>query len=696
MDPYLARFAFFWYNDEEIFHDTQEEIDEKVRCYARQGLTHLITFSCTHFRWSFQSYWGLLNECLARIVRSAHKNGLKVIEHHSAELSHLADTPEQRERLKRILSFRKSSLDSWKGLTEYLQDRSSDARKWEQIDGKTGKPYINTYMGTGKCYNDPEYRKAYLTYLESVYSTGVDGIMTDDVQYYCFCACPHCRKLFREKYGHTLPSPEKWAEWFGNMKDPSFVDFLRFRLDSTHDFHVMVKEQYDRLGLKMLRPNYHSFAFSDDAQACGIDELPEMHWYFQECALSCVTRYSFLKSAGEQKHRAMVAKARKIPHGILNYAYDRDELVFSWGVAMLSGAFYINTPEGGEMVDETSIRAFERKHASRLFHCEEFAPAGFLHSQKNRRFSPGYNMSRMEAWLQMCILKNVPSVLVNVDDPGSWRKCSLLCVNEVHMLSDPEICSLKQYVEEGGVLVLSGQCGTQKETVLPRTKEELEAVWGFSFAARNGTGPALIPHGKGKFCIVPDDFGYPLEKEDIQKMFGTNHMDFPFQNAYYELMRNAPFVTADPHRREEKRESVITERWKGLLKSAPEVVQLFRTLAPPAFTAELPEGILAAPYRSTEEKSITVRLLNTTDALLVKDPGNFVTKADRIEWKKWQGPDGVFTFRLSPGEAVRKGFFTDLSGKEIPLSCTSPGDGLWKIVLPAGLLEDFGCVVLEV
>ena len=39
MDPFEARFTFFWYNDREIFHDSQEEMDAKIRKVAEQGIT---------------------------------------------------------------------------------------------------------------------------------------------------------------------------------------------------------------------------------------------------------------------------------------------------------------------------------------------------------------------------------------------------------------------------------------------------------------------------------------------------------------------------------------------------------------------------------------------------------------------------------------------------------------------------------
>ena len=699
MDPYLVRFAFFWYNDAEIFHDSEEDIERKIKLYADQGITHLITFSCTHFRWSFQPYWGLLNECLAKIVRAAHKYGLKVVEHHSSELTHQADTPEQVEFLRNLLKFRKSSLESWPELLPYLRDKNSDANKWVQINEKTGQSNINRYQGVGKCYNNPEYREKYLKYLESVYATGVDGIMTDDVQYYCYCTCEYCRKGFKEKYGHTLPPPEKWDEWMNTPQNREFADLLRFRHDSTRSFHVMVKEHYDKLGLKLLRPNYHSFAFSPDTQSCGIDRLPEMHWYFQECALSCLIRFSFLKSACEQKHRVMIAKEKNIPHGILNYAYTRDELVFSWGVAMLSGSFYTNTPEGGNMVDESVIRSFEKKYASSLFHCEALSPVGFLHSFENRSYSPGYIMSRMEAWVQMCILRNTPCAMVNTEHPEHWKRCPIICVNEIHMLSDEDIANLKNYVKDGGNLVITGQSGIQDKDNHIRTKEEMDAVWGISFEARHASKPEITPYGKGKFCIVPDSFAYPLDEKDIASMFKADCAKYNFNSEQlpYLLTRHAPFVIVAPDPPGLQRESNITELYHGLMDRSPELMELFNTLSPAVFSTELPEGIIASPCCSRQEKSITIRLLNTTDALIVNNKDNIISRKDTVVWKKWQGGDGRITITMAKDEKIAEAIYSDLSLQERSLICELKDKerNTWEIILPAGLLEDFGYITLS-
>ena len=70
-----ARFGFFWYNDEEIFNDSDDDLDRKAKAFADAGINIVITFSCTHFRWSFTRYWPILTEILHRIVKACHRYG---------------------------------------------------------------------------------------------------------------------------------------------------------------------------------------------------------------------------------------------------------------------------------------------------------------------------------------------------------------------------------------------------------------------------------------------------------------------------------------------------------------------------------------------------------------------------------------------------------------------------------------------
>ena len=231
-DPWDTRFGFFWYNDEEIFHDSQADLNRKAEIMADAGINHVITFSCTHFRWSFRRYWPLLNETLRKIVHACHQHGIYVTEHHSSHLTFNPKNEADEYHMDRILRVRKSTRNSWPKLRE---DCDADPiiidgvhlSELRQIDGRTGRPVFTGYHGHAMCFNNPFYRKAYFQYLESVYATGVDGIMTDDVQWFAIewsrgshaCTCPYCQQKFLEKTGYTLPKPDEWNTFFWNYDE---------------------------------------------------------------------------------------------------------------------------------------------------------------------------------------------------------------------------------------------------------------------------------------------------------------------------------------------------------------------------------------------------------------------------------------------------------------------------------------------
>ena len=214
------RYAWIWYNKEEIFDYTEDMMREKVRPFAQAGINILIGFSCTHFRWSFYRYWDKITACIKMLASVCHEFGIKYIEHHSSQLTFNPQTPEDMEWLER--TYIKGEHEAWSGVLEDTVDFDVDGvpvSSFRQISGKSGKYGITTYHGYGMCYNNPDYKKAYFRYLETLYEAGIDGIMTDDIQYFgndgmgwkAFnaCTCVHCRKKFREKTGYEIPSPEE-------------------------------------------------------------------------------------------------------------------------------------------------------------------------------------------------------------------------------------------------------------------------------------------------------------------------------------------------------------------------------------------------------------------------------------------------------------------------------------------------------
>ena len=287
-DPCDTRFAFFWYNDQEIFHDTDADLARKVEAFAEVGINHVITFSATHFRWSFRRHWDLLTETLARVVDACHAAGIRVTEHHSSHLTHNPVDEAGERQLAERLRRRGSRLESWPHLREDCDaDPVIDGvplSSWRQIDGRTGRwarsayPGRYDYQGWTFCFNNPHYRRAYLAYLEQLYATGIDGIMTDDVEWFGAghaCACATCRALFREQTGHDLPEPgPAWERWHGDHADPAYVAWLRFRTSTTTAFHQAVKEHYTGLGIRPLRPNYSERVLHRDPHGVSLETCP--------------------------------------------------------------------------------------------------------------------------------------------------------------------------------------------------------------------------------------------------------------------------------------------------------------------------------------------------------------------------------------------------------------------------------------
>ena len=85
--PWEQGFCWYWCNDNEIFFYTEEDFERHVKKLAESGITVIMTFSLTHFRMAYYPYWEEINRSLEKLVRVAHKWGIRVVEHHSASLA---------------------------------------------------------------------------------------------------------------------------------------------------------------------------------------------------------------------------------------------------------------------------------------------------------------------------------------------------------------------------------------------------------------------------------------------------------------------------------------------------------------------------------------------------------------------------------------------------------------------------------
>lgn len=510
MKAWDAKFGFYWYNDEEIFHFTAEDFDAKARGFADVGINTVITFSCTHFRWSFKQHWDKINKCLANIVQSCNKYGIRVVEHHSSHLTYDPLDQDDWDYMEQVLNKRKSEIDSWKGLRKFVNpDNVNGLEKYRQIDGRTGKWARSNYKGWCMCFNNPDYKKDYLEYLEIMYKeTGIDGIMCDDVQYFAYghaCACEFCRKKFTAQYGYELPEPGMdWNTFFGDYDNPEYLAWEKFRRQSTLEFQEKVNIHFENLGLKMLRPNYVSANLILNWTGYPFEEALHLwDWVFQENCYSYVIKHSWLHFVAESLHRYNMGRIKDIPSMSMFYPDRYDTYYFSWALSMAWGQLFTGTPEGEDMSSlEKEFRDFEKKHKSLLLNQKKKADITIYWSYKTANYCDPEKCNHINAvnsWAQALVMAGY-----SVDMIFAWEKeidpniHSCLIVPDVMMMDDEEFTKLNKFAQSGGTVIYTGTPGLKKVDGNYRTKQEQLKLLNLGIAVKKDRWSTQFKKGSGK------------------------------------------------------------------------------------------------------------------------------------------------------------------------------------------------------
>ncbi len=247
MAPKPERLATWWLRWEDLNWpslDNMDKIKRRADALAEANATGAVIFG-THFRWDYLPYFTILHDYLGAVAQALHDRGLKLIDHHSVNLVHRYDTPEEMRHV--ILhsgphlpfSPSREAAACW----EYQGQKLND---WRMMDVVTGDVlYFPQYAAEGFCHRNPDFIKAYIHYAKKlVEDTGIDGLMADDTVHYRHmrsCGCAHCRAALRQKAGIDLPPVEDQSFW-GNWENPAWRDWVDLRFESNAIFQTALKE----------------------------------------------------------------------------------------------------------------------------------------------------------------------------------------------------------------------------------------------------------------------------------------------------------------------------------------------------------------------------------------------------------------------------------------------------------------------
>lgn len=494
LKPWEQAIAYFWYNDAEIFSFTQEDFDKRAKDFADRGVTFVETFSFTHFRLGFYPYWKEITECIRKIVLACHKYGIRVVEHHSSHLTHYLRTKEGWDRFgESMLSYAngEGSYDNWYKTLQFLTAdfmiEGKDIRTFVQIDGRTGEPAENRYGAYSMCFNNPDYREVYFNYLKDVVATGIDGIMNDDIQFFGernACTCQHCRKLFHEQTGYTLPDPENWDSFFDNYDDPAYIAWKKFKFDSTARMYYDLTALYEELGVKLIRPNYSSDILKHNPTCYSFDRCTAL-WDIieQENCFSAVMKESYMDFYTEAVHRYAAGRRHGVPSMSMFYPDRKDSTYFAWALSRSWGQLYSGTCEGYDITEfEKPYRDFEKKYVDYYTAPDKIADVSFYLSLKTRDFIADafsrYTRKSMAGMQAAYAAGLCVDMVMEEDSLEELCRHKVIVASHIPMMCDDELEKLSAYVQQGGTLIILGDFAIRNENGSLRSMQQVEKILG--------------------------------------------------------------------------------------------------------------------------------------------------------------------------------------------------------------------------
>jgi len=473
------RYAWYHFNYNEVFNYTDEDFEREAAAYKERGITTLITFGGTHFVFSYEPYWEDIFACVGRIVRAFHKYGIKVIEHRSYSLAgHLVSEADWEAS---------KNYHPWPGMKEHVFSNyllhGVPVESMAQVDGRTGLPQICCYRSYCLCPNNPDYKALLQYFAGRMFDLGVDGMMNDDIEYHPnACACEHCRKKFKEETGYDLPTPEHWDEFYENYDNPAYIAWKQFKVrSSTQCLDEIVALERAKGLPKLLRPVYACTVLPQNVRN-SIYETGLRHFtnYFQENFRPGVVRYCYPHLMAESLDRYARAERFGIPSMSLFYPYTTPLIYFSWALSHTWGQMYTGTVHDADITaQERPYREFETKYQDWLGASKKCADLAVYQSLLTREGRP---RGGAHPTINLMTASNFSGLMTDMvfddDTVETLSRYPVIALNCVSMMTDEHIAKLRAYAENGGTLLLIGDCGAYNEKVEKRTPADVMAMFG--------------------------------------------------------------------------------------------------------------------------------------------------------------------------------------------------------------------------
>jgi hypothetical protein len=398
---------------------------------------------------------------MGTITRACHKHGIKVVAHLTACIGQPEDYYQQ-----------------------YPDHVAIEV-------GTDEKAYFKRYFGYALCLNNPGFLATYSRRLNEVLkAVPLDGLMVDEV---CimpptgnFCGCIHCQDLFKKEYGYDIPSPSEAGVW-KNWSDPRWRAWQAFRIKSVGRFQGWLRKHLDAYGSGKLYTNcYCNPLIAHNTMLIGVcfETLrKEMNIGFYEC--EPLTVYSWRHAMAEGRYARGFG-----PTFFLSYSKSVSQQFFSWAFSLCNGFKTFLWPEFNQ--NRILPLNWEKKWEDILLGQDDLCDVAILFSSPTATLLGKYSdcMTEYTGWAEALIEEHIPfrTVIASRMNSGMLRKYSLVILPDVACLSESEMQILRNYVNEGGTLIVTDESSLYDGTGAKRSNFGLSDVFGVTYQGSMPSG----------------------------------------------------------------------------------------------------------------------------------------------------------------------------------------------------------------
>ena len=485
----LASWWILW--DDLLFPETgiEEKIVQRAKKFRDAGIDTVVIFGC-HFRWDHIYNWERFHQLLKFIVETCHQEGIKVFDHHSANLTHRVNSLDDYRKVNRKNRHHVPFFPS----REFADTITFDGHKLNDFRMKSvqdDKPcYLDAYNAEVFCMNNTNFVNAYKKYIEKLLETGIDGLMCDDIVYYPGwdgCGCKYCREKFKDQYGHDLP-PAKDENFWGNYESPAFKDWINMRYHDPVDFLAALQKTVGTDFPLMSCCSNSSVKVGNSSGMSAETMCKSLNNVMLEICGEIVSEkndYS-IRIPNVMLHKA-IADKYGYANICLGYAHNPDSAFVIWAfnkifasnawISTLTGRFGVAEKVRKTIPDEADIISeaynFEKENEN-LFRGESTAKLAVLFSLDNLMYNGCAQSDYSQPWHDITIelfKQNIQfDVVLDIPSPDKYP---FLLLSNFDCVSTEDNNRLLEYMKDGGIIIASGLLGFRDERGVLKEKSFL-------------------------------------------------------------------------------------------------------------------------------------------------------------------------------------------------------------------------------